>query len=436
MNMGNIHLVTGYAGHEHVTAADQGAFNAALFGNRQIVLGKGNRFSASVVTVNKIRVLDGDIYMQGRYIRLNEGSYVDIAIENGTQGYKRNDLIVARYTKDEVSGVEDVNLVVIKGTNSTGTPVDPAHTIGNILENHAIVNDMPLYRVCLNGLNIDTLVPLFGVWEETLLSIDAAKQDKTNELAEETTVADGDFFPFYDSSVSGHRKMKWANIKAAFTNLFATKDHYHTLADLGAAASTHTHAATDINSGILPVTRGGTGVSSISALFSELGAAKASHNHTASDITSGVIPASRGGTGVASLSALETALGYARTELITYAGTGVAGAANPTTITCSIVPKVLMYIGYKSNDGSAFYRPLHNVSAEKMNDMLPVSLLTTAYTKGFGFGVEDGNHTLYGKRSSDSKTVSWYDAGDNDTDPDPSAQCNRAGYTYYFLAIG
>ena len=165
MKLANLHLVTGYAGNEHVTAADSGAFNVALLGSGQFVIDKGSKLVASVITNNKIRIADGDIYMQGRFIRLNEGTYVDLAIDNGAQGKKRNDLIVARYTKDAVSGVEEVNLVVIKGTAvaSTSNPVDPAYNSSNIVEGKNNLNDMPLYRVPIDGLNVQTLVPLFTV---------------------------------------------------------------------------------------------------------------------------------------------------------------------------------------------------------------------------------------------------------------------------------
>lgn len=161
--MSNVHLVTGYAGQAHVTAADDGSFNTAIFGVGQYVLNIGNKLAASVVTNNKITVSDGDILMQGRHIRLNEGSTVDLTIDNGAQGKLRNDLIVARYTKDAVSGVEEVNLVVIKGTAVDSDPADPEYTSGDIINDHALLNDMPLYRVPLNGLTVGTLTPLFSV---------------------------------------------------------------------------------------------------------------------------------------------------------------------------------------------------------------------------------------------------------------------------------
>lgn len=163
MNMGNVHLVTGYAGQAHVTAADQGAFQALMLGSGQFVFDKGETLSATAISNNLIRIYDGDIFMQGRYIRLNEGKYVDLAIENGRQGYLRNDLIVARYTKEAGTGIEDVNLVVIKGTAVTSNPSDPDYTEGNLVEDNDSLNDMLLYRVVLNGINIQELVPLFAV---------------------------------------------------------------------------------------------------------------------------------------------------------------------------------------------------------------------------------------------------------------------------------
>lgn len=160
--MGNMHLVTGYAGKEHITAIDQAAFNAALIGTGQFVLGKGRVFEALIVSNNQIRILDGELMMQGRFVRLNPDTYVDLAIENGSQGYYRNDLIVARYTKNATSGVEAVDLVVIKGTSTTGNPSDPAYNTSDITKSTTTLHDFPLWRIPLNGLNVGTPVALFG----------------------------------------------------------------------------------------------------------------------------------------------------------------------------------------------------------------------------------------------------------------------------------
>lgn len=158
--MGNMHIVTGYRGENHVTAADVGSFNAAVFGGGEFVLDRGSKFEASILSNNKIGIADGDLLMQGRHVRLTGA--VELTIENGQTSWLRNDLIVARYTMDNATGVEDVNLVVIKGTAVQGSdPVDPEYTSADIINDTVYLNDMPLYRVPLNGLNVQALVPLF-----------------------------------------------------------------------------------------------------------------------------------------------------------------------------------------------------------------------------------------------------------------------------------
>lgn len=164
----SLHLITGYAGVEHVTSADQGSYNAAMMGEGQFVLERGNKFAASIISNNKVRVLDGDMMMQGRHIRLLEDTYEELNFDNGTQGFKRNDLIVSRYAKDSTTGIETTTFVVIKGTPSETTATDPAYTSGDMIHDHALLNDFPLYRVPFDGLNIQPLVPLFEIvptWE-------------------------------------------------------------------------------------------------------------------------------------------------------------------------------------------------------------------------------------------------------------------------------
>lgn len=185
----NLHLVTGYAGEEHVTSSDEGSLNAALMGEGQFVMERGNQFAASIISNNKVRVADGDILMQGRHIRLKENTYVDLNFDNGAQGYKRNDLIVVRYTKDSTTDKEEANLVVIKGTPSETTPSDPEYISGDIIHEHALENDMLLYRVPFDGLNIQPIVSLFNTvptWETLKAQTIASVKKEVNALIIET----------------------------------------------------------------------------------------------------------------------------------------------------------------------------------------------------------------------------------------------------------
>lgn len=64
------HIVTGYAGKEHVTSADAGALNAGIVGSRKYVLKTGNQFAAEIVSNNLIKVKSGDLVNQGRHMRM------------------------------------------------------------------------------------------------------------------------------------------------------------------------------------------------------------------------------------------------------------------------------------------------------------------------------------------------------------------------------
>lgn len=159
--MGNLHLVTGYAGEAHVASSDQGSLFEALIRSGQFVMDAGAKFAASIVSNNQIRVGDGELMMQGRHVKLTPGAYVDLAIENGAQGYLRKDLIVARYTKNSGTGIEECSLVVIKGTPAQSNPADPEYTTGVINADGALQHDYPLYKVNLSGLSIEGITALF-----------------------------------------------------------------------------------------------------------------------------------------------------------------------------------------------------------------------------------------------------------------------------------
>lgn len=183
-----LHLITGYAGAEHVQAADQGSFNIAAFGNGQYVLDHGYKFAASLLSGNTVQIKDGDMLMQGRHIRLAAGTVEELTIDNGTQGMQRKDLICARYTKNNSTGVEAAALVVVKGTEAASNPSDPTINEGNITDGSDLINDFPLYRVTLNGLEPTLSEPLFEVHKkvedalEALDDIDEVKAQQAKDF--------------------------------------------------------------------------------------------------------------------------------------------------------------------------------------------------------------------------------------------------------------
>lgn len=156
------HLVTGYAGKEHIKSADQGSFNAAFFGDGEFVMSSGSRFAGAIINNNTVRISDGDMLMQGRHIRIEPNTYEDLTISTGTAGTNRIDLIVMTYEKNAASGIESAKLEVVQGTATSGTPSAPEIVSGDIL-NGDLKNQMPLYAVYVSGVALTKISTQFMV---------------------------------------------------------------------------------------------------------------------------------------------------------------------------------------------------------------------------------------------------------------------------------
>ena len=152
-------LVTGHAGKAHATAEQAAGLNAGILGLDDYVLNVHDKLKITVVSANKVTIGTGELVMQGRHV--SQGTPEDLIVTNGSQGQKRNDLIVCRYTKGSQS-VESAELVVVRGTPTTGTPTDPALNTTSPLDG-GTTYDMALYRVPLDGITLGDPVPLFNV---------------------------------------------------------------------------------------------------------------------------------------------------------------------------------------------------------------------------------------------------------------------------------
>jgi hypothetical protein len=191
----SVHLITGTAGFEHVTSADHGALHAAIMGGGEFVLEGGEQFTCQVISNNKVRIFDGEALMQGRHIRIERNTYEETTHDNGVQWYKRIDLIVFTYTKNESTGVENVTLDVIKGTPSEGTPEVPAYETGDILNNGESKNQMPLYKIPFDGLSIGEPEAMFF----TVPTLETMKKEVDAEVEAKKTELDKKFATLEDS---------------------------------------------------------------------------------------------------------------------------------------------------------------------------------------------------------------------------------------------
>lgn len=158
----SIEIVTGYQGKNHVTANDIGGFQQGVVGVEDYVLGVGEKAKATLISNNTVRISDGELVMQGVHWRIKPGTYENVTINNGSQGMRRKDAIIARYRKESGTGIESIELAVLQGSPTYSTPTAPTPTTGNI-RSGALKHEMLLYIVELNGLNVVSVIPAFEI---------------------------------------------------------------------------------------------------------------------------------------------------------------------------------------------------------------------------------------------------------------------------------
>lgn len=141
-------IVDGMTGTKHISSDDLSALNVATIGKADCVLNYGDNFKMTMTNANTATLGTGVGMVGGK--RFWNQAATSLTVQSGTQGQKRNDLVVARYAKTS-TGIESITPVVIKGTPTTGTAADPEVT----------ANDLKLWRVPLNGISVGDPVKLF-----------------------------------------------------------------------------------------------------------------------------------------------------------------------------------------------------------------------------------------------------------------------------------
>lgn len=203
----SLHLVTGYAGREHVTSADHGSFNIAFVGAGEYVFNRSDNFEATIIDNETVRIGSGDLLMQGRHIRQMENTQTTLTFDSGVSGLYRKDMIVAEYRKDAATMIESALFNVIKGTPALTEEeaVLPTYTHGDITEEESDrLNQMPLYEVDFEEDVITAVKPLFtmtkdyaGALDEMVATIET-RMEQTFENAHTEFLANGNIVTTYD----------------------------------------------------------------------------------------------------------------------------------------------------------------------------------------------------------------------------------------------
>ena len=153
-----IELVDGKAGVAHISSEDKAIIHQAKFGKSDMVFDWGDVLKCTMGSANKATIGTGCASIQGLDWHITAAETVTIA--NGSQGMKRNDIIAAHYHRDSTSGIETVELTVLKGTPDETAAADPTVPSGKILSG-ATNAYQKLWCIPLDGITVGTPVRLF-----------------------------------------------------------------------------------------------------------------------------------------------------------------------------------------------------------------------------------------------------------------------------------
>ena len=170
-------LIDGYnGGVAHISASMIRDHNLSLYGDSDCVLPVGKKFVYEAVNNNTIRISDGMAIIGGARAIIEYGQIETAVIENGVSGYRRNDIIVIEYSKDNETLIESAAVKVVKGSiGSSG--VDPNLVTGDVRAG-ATIKQMALYRVRINGLSIEGVDTL---WKPAVFPVSSGGTGATSK---------------------------------------------------------------------------------------------------------------------------------------------------------------------------------------------------------------------------------------------------------------
>ena len=173
-------IMSGKTGAPHVTSQQFRQLVEGTVGQGSYILNSGENLEAELSSNNLLKIRSGIMSHHGNLSIVDIGTYDEVTIQNGTQGMKRIDLIVNRYTKNDETGIEENEWVVIMGTPDAESPVAPAYTEGN-LQKGDLVDDCPVFEVHLDGIYVTEVVSLLSVSTE-IPTLNAYLSELTNKI--------------------------------------------------------------------------------------------------------------------------------------------------------------------------------------------------------------------------------------------------------------
>ena len=155
-------IVSGRTGSPHVTSQQFRQMLEGIIGQGSYIIRSGENLKPELTSNNLLKIRGGMMAHHGCISCVDIGTYDEVTLANGSQGMKRIDLIVNRYTRNAETEVENCSWKVIQGTPVASSPAVPAYTSGN-LQNGDLTDDCPAFEVHYDGINVTEVKSLLSV---------------------------------------------------------------------------------------------------------------------------------------------------------------------------------------------------------------------------------------------------------------------------------
>ena len=155
-------IVSGRTGSPHVTSQQFRQMLEGIIGQGSYIITSGENLKPELSSNNLLKIRSGMMAHHGCISCVDIGTYDEVALTNGSQGMKRIDLIVNRYTRNAETEVENCSWKVIQGTPVASNPAVPAYISGN-LQNGDLVDECPAFEVHYDGINVTEVKSLLSV---------------------------------------------------------------------------------------------------------------------------------------------------------------------------------------------------------------------------------------------------------------------------------
>ena len=155
-------IVSGRVGRPHVTSQQFRQIIEGIVGDGSCILPSGENLEPELVSNNSLKIRSGMMCHHGNVSSVKIVTYDEVELTNGSQGMKRIDLVVNRYTRNEEDNTEKNEWIVIMGTPAESNPTVPEYTKGNLQEGD-LVDDCPAFEVHFDGINITEVTKMLEI---------------------------------------------------------------------------------------------------------------------------------------------------------------------------------------------------------------------------------------------------------------------------------